>query len=390
MDESEGFGEYRNEAYRPLAGLYLAFTAIWFVSTCSWTLNTYKSRHFQTASFVSFLLISLGYCIVCERLSVSERRTIAALGCAFYLTLVGYRASVPYFSVFLLLNYLVSFYMIFHHTYRNLLVLREQLAFIEDEDVHLMHNAVHAKYVMFKKFQVAMQIIAVAETAIYINMDGALENYWLRLLVREWAQFCIFLYLGWTFRSQDLAPRFSVMPTLKSEGLAKVPPIYSVEMDAATFKDFSSHEWHIGVPTAPSHGGNLKDSILVIVQHPHASRITSVNATSPSMAGIPDSSPDVNSGGAFGGNRGVSPVPPEKGVFPLDHMHLCDLEKKEYLSCLKSAGHKSDKCRNFSKKYLECRMEKNLMAKQDMSELGFGKDRCVEASEEKKEGRIDS
>lgn len=29
-------------------------------------------------------------------------------------------------------------------------------------------------------------------------------------------------------------------------------------------------------------------------------------------------------GGAFGGNRGVSPVPPEKGVFPLDHMHLCD------------------------------------------------------------------
>lgn len=29
-------------------------------------------------------------------------------------------------------------------------------------------------------------------------------------------------------------------------------------------------------------------------------------------------------GGAFGGNRGVRPVPPEKGVFPLDHMHLCD------------------------------------------------------------------
>ncbi|KAE9453484.1 hypothetical protein C3L33_14659, partial [Rhododendron williamsianum] len=54
---------------------------------------------FQTASFVSFLLISHGYCIMCERLSVSERRTTAALGCAFYLTLVGYRASVPYSSV---------------------------------------------------------------------------------------------------------------------------------------------------------------------------------------------------------------------------------------------------------------------------------------------------
>ncbi|KAA8540382.1 hypothetical protein F0562_024699 [Nyssa sinensis] len=97
----------------------------------------------------------------------------------------------------------------------------------------------------------------------------------------------------------------------------------------------------------------------------------------------------MSAGGAFGGNRGVSPVPPEKGVFPLDHTHLCDLEKKEYISCLKSSGHKSEKCRLFSKKYLECRMEKNLMAKQDMSELGFGKEYDKEASEEKQNGRID-
>uniref|UniRef100_A0A7N2R4G7 CHCH domain-containing protein n=1 Tax=Quercus lobata TaxID=97700 RepID=A0A7N2R4G7_QUELO len=68
-------------------------------------------------------------------------------------------------------------------------------------------------------------------------------------------------------------------------------------------------------------------------------------------------------GGAFGGNRGLRPVPPEKGIFPLDHMHLCDLEKKEYLSCLKSSGHTSEKCRHLSKKYLQCRMEKLLKAK---------------------------
>lgn len=158
---------------------------------------------------------------------------------------------------------------------------------------------------------------------IYINMDDSSENYWLRLLVREWAIFCIFLYIGyvmipfisdicltylwaflemkctrnhwlfwsldiffpcrWTFRSQDLAPRFSVMPALKSTGQIMIPPIYSIvsliaddfypifnrdqilvwwfmcrgklliwdhklqEMDAATFKDISSHKWHIGV-----------------------------------------------------------------------------------------------------------------------------------------------
>lgn len=85
----------------------------------------------------------------------------------------------------------------------------------------------------------------------------------------------------------------------------------------------------------------------------------------------------MSAGGAFGGNRGVRPVPPEKGVFPLDHLHECDLEKKDYLACLKSTGFQSEKCRQFSKKYLECRMERNLMAKQDMSELGFSNEDVV-------------
>ncbi|XP_030967737.1 uncharacterized protein LOC126725399 [Quercus robur] len=309
-----------NDSYRPLPSVYLAFFSIWVFSACSWTINTYKNRHFQTnnlqwtlasvplikalqlalsflfwyscfnlqvcslwmsfgvyvtgvlfqtACFVSFLLISHGYCIMCERLSVTERRTTAGLGCVFYLTLVGYRASVPYFSVLLLLNYFISFYVIFHHISQNLSVLREQLSFIEDEDVHTMHDAVYTKYMMFKKFQATMQIVALAETVIYINMDNSSETYWLRLLVREWAQFCIFLYIGWTFRSQDLTPGFSVMPNLKSKGDTVVPPIYSIEMDAATFRDFRSHPWHIGVPTPRSHDSS-QDAVLVIIQHPHA------------------------------------------------------------------------------------------------------------------------
>ncbi|KAK6284491.1 hypothetical protein POUND7_003443 [Theobroma cacao] len=364
-----------DESYRPLPSLYLGFLSIWFFSACSWTFNTYKNRHFQvcslwmsfgvyvtgvlfqTASFVSFMLISHGYCITCERLSVTERRTTAALGCVFYLTLVGYRASVPYFTVLLLLNYIISFYVIFHHISRNLVVLREQLTFIEDEDVQSMRDAVYAKYKMFKKFQGAMLIVAMAETVIYLNMDDFSENYWLRLLVREWAQFCIFMYIGWTFRSQELATHFSVMPTLKSIVDSMVPPIYRIEMDATTFREFTSHEWHIGVV---SKSDSTLHSLMVVAC------------------------------GAFGGNRGLSPVPPEKGIFPLDHLHECDLEKKEYLNCLKTSGHKSDKCRQFSKKYLQCRMEKNLMAKQDLSELGFGKQSEMEASGEKNTQTIDN
>lgn len=93
----------------------------------------------------------------------------------------------------------------------------------------------------------------------------------------------------------------------------------------------------------------------------------------------------MSAGGAFGGNRGLRPVPPEKGVFPLDHQHECDLEKKEYITCLKSSGYQSERCRLFSKKYLECRMERNLMARQDMSELGFGKEPDIQISGGRKE-----
>ncbi|KAI8017259.1 hypothetical protein LOK49_LG04G02735 [Camellia lanceoleosa] len=36
-----------DETYRPLPCLYFAFMSIWFISACSWTINTYKNRHFQ-------------------------------------------------------------------------------------------------------------------------------------------------------------------------------------------------------------------------------------------------------------------------------------------------------------------------------------------------------
>ncbi|CAI5468324.1 unnamed protein product [Closterium sp. Yama58-4] len=76
-------------------------------------------------------------------------------------------------------------------------------------------------------------------------------------------------------------------------------------------------------------------------------------------------------GGAFGGSRSLQPVPPEKGVFPLDHFGECKEVMREYMDCLKQHGNQSDKCRDIAKKYLQCRMDRNLMAPQNLSELGF-------------------
>ncbi|KAI9071286.1 hypothetical protein K1719_046744 [Acacia pycnantha] len=98
---------------------------------------------------------------------------------------------------------------------------------------------------------------------------------------REWAQFCIFSYIGWTFRSRDLTPRFSVMPATKCKGDTLVPPIYSIEMDAATFKDFR----HIGVPTCGcGDKSSSEDAVLVIIEHPHSQRLRTVLDTSSSCS----------------------------------------------------------------------------------------------------------
>ncbi|GBG78713.1 hypothetical protein CBR_g27938 [Chara braunii] len=81
----------------------------------------------------------------------------------------------------------------------------------------------------------------------------------------------------------------------------------------------------------------------------------------------------MSSGGAFGlgGSRGFQPIPPEKGVFPLDHFGECKEEMKKYMKCLRDKKFVTDECNQFSKAYLACRMQRNLMAKQDLASLGF-------------------
>ncbi|KAL4585477.1 hypothetical protein LXL04_010098 [Taraxacum kok-saghyz] len=137
---------------------------VFYLQTCSlWmSFGVYVTGLlFETASIVSFLLIAHGYSITSERLSVPERRAMAVLGCVFYLILVGHRASIPYFSVLLALDYLLIFFVIFNHITQNLSLLHDQLNYIEDEDVQEMHDAVYTKYLMFKKFKDAMNIVAI-------------------------------------------------------------------------------------------------------------------------------------------------------------------------------------------------------------------------------------
>jgi cytochrome c oxidase assembly protein subunit 19 len=56
---------------------------------------------------------------------------------------------------------------------------------------------------------------------------------------------------------------------------------------------------------------------------------------------------------------------PQRGSFPLDHLHECDHTIEQYFLCMKKSKQNAQKCRIESRAYLDCRLEKNLMTKED-------------------------
>lgn len=65
------------------------------------------------------------------------------------------------------------------------------------------------------------------------------------------------------------------------------------------------------------------------------------------------------------------PTPPEKGSFPLDHEGLCRKLMVKYMLCLRDHQEDNSACREEARSYLGCRMDNNLMAKEDFKKLGF-------------------
>ncbi|PKS11841.1 hypothetical protein jhhlp_001135 [Lomentospora prolificans] len=125
---------------------------------------------------------------------------------------------------------------------------------------------------------------------------------------------------------------------------------------------------------------------------------------------------------SFGGpgNRPITkPTPPQRGSFPLDHdgkyalfqvsslpwdPHLsinlsknslggvgeCRHVMTSYLSCIsKVGGENKPECRDLAKAYLGCRMDRNLMAKDDFKNLGFQGDPSQQPALHNKDGAKD-
>ena len=65
---------------------------------------------------------------------------------------------------------------------------------------------------------------------------------------------------------------------------------------------------------------------------------------------------------------------PERGSFPLDHGGTCKAYMLEFQECMKNNKSSHALCREFSKKYLACRMDNELMVRDDFENLGFSKE----------------
>ncbi|KAE9395932.1 hypothetical protein BT96DRAFT_958371 [Gymnopus androsaceus JB14] len=70
-------------------------------------------------------------------------------------------------------------------------------------------------------------------------------------------------------------------------------------------------------------------------------------------------------------NSGFKVSPPDRGSFPLDHYAECKEQMTLYMNCLKDNSSTSTACRESSREYLECRMQKGLMQREDWQNLGL-------------------
>lgn len=66
-----------------------------------------------------------------------------------------------------------------------------------------------------------------------------------------------------------------------------------------------------------------------------------------------------------------TPTPPDRGSFPLDHEGRCKRTMIKYMRCLAENRNQNVMCRDVAKEYLACRMDHDLMAREDWSKLGF-------------------
>ena len=77
------------------------------------------------------------------------------------------------------------------------------------------------------------------------------------------------------------------------------------------------------------------------------------------------------------------PMAPKLGSFPLDHFRECKPEVAAYYKCLEAEKMMPALCRDETRTYIQCRMDKGLMDKQDIDAFGIPRTEFVPSKHHK-------
>ncbi|EPS59503.1 hypothetical protein M569_15302, partial [Genlisea aurea] len=152
---------------------------------------------FRTTTLVSFTLVF--FVTNPRRISLpDDRREIAGLACFYYYSLVGYTASVPYFTILMAFNYVMTLYVVHSHASKTLILLRNHHKIFSPVNGNDDHDRVFFFFcfAFTRKFRTAIHVVIALELAAMMRLEGGLERYWMRFMVRECTLFFSFIYLG--------------------------------------------------------------------------------------------------------------------------------------------------------------------------------------------------
>jgi cytochrome c oxidase assembly protein subunit 19 len=85
---------------------------------------------------------------------------------------------------------------------------------------------------------------------------------------------------------------------------------------------------------------------------------------------------------SMGGGARQVVRPPQRGIFPLDHQSECQIPMEDYLVCLQRHAQQHHECREQSRLYLQCRMDRGLMARENLDQMGYSPEAAVRGARE--------
>lgn len=161
---------------------------------------------FEVIFYSILLLIASGWGISRDNIG-QDKFVISFVAIGLALALIASYFLQRYFSLLIMICYVIIIVTIFKNTNRNMFLIQAQSQDEENDggQGHQRRNTTAEKFKMFKTFKAIMLAYLAAIMAILLIMVLFLENFpWIYNMLNEVLQLVMFVCIGWTFRLRDI------------------------------------------------------------------------------------------------------------------------------------------------------------------------------------------